>query len=188
MIEKIVSEFQKIWNSIEGHGESSNYSPITLWFLFFLAVWLIGFCALLDERTLDKKWLVFVFLASMIIFALVIVFTIRLSIPYLMKKMEHDRNRENKVLSMMQEEYEQDRLAEKTRIGIIEKFAKANIEEKARDAESHRQLDLKQQDYNTKIADIISEIYKAYCSVQGPQALNNQQIVTSLIQLLTNNK
>ena len=66
--------------------------------------------------------------------------------------------------------------------------AKANIEEKARDAESHRQLDLKQQDYNTKIADIISEIYKAYCSVQGPQALNNQQIVTSLIQLLTNNK
>lgn len=74
---------------------------------------------------------------------------------------------------------------EKARIGIIEKYAKAIIEDISRDAESRRQLESKQQDYNTKIAEITS--YKAYCSAQNPQTSSDQQIVSQLINLLTNN-
>ena len=43
-------------------------------------------------------------------------------------KWHPDRNRENKILSILQEEYEQEHLAEKARIGIIEKYANSSME------------------------------------------------------------
>lgn len=88
---------------------------------------------------------------------------------------------------MLQEEYEYDNLAEKTRIAILEKQAMAAIDEKSRAMDLHRLQDKEEHEYNSKIAEITSDLFKTYCSAQTPQAVNEQQIIYQLIQLLTKN-
>ena len=135
-----------------------------------------------------REWeVVLVFLACVLIFAVSITLGIKFCMPYFMKEAEYENNRRNKLLSMVQEEYEYKNLAEKTSIGILEKYTKAIIEEEARSADAHRQQEVKKQEYNSKVADITCDLFKAYSSAQSPQATSDQQIVYQLIQSLINN-
>lgn len=187
MISKIKTVYKEIFNTLN-HSECPSFQMLLIiLFLLLVAACILLFHEYISTLDKDKIWLTFVLLSCVIIIASTLLIGIKISMPYFIRKMEDDKIRENKILNMIQEEYEQEHLGEKTRIGIIEKHARAIIEDMARDAESHRQLESKQQDYNTKIAEITSDLYKEYCSTQSPQTLSDQQIVSQLIQLLTNN-
>lgn len=189
MIRRIISEYKQVLNALNHCGWTSFLTLVIVLFVLLVVSCMFFFCVF--SRKMGgpghETWLTVAFLSCVIAVVIGVLFGIQFSMPYFMRIMEDDRNRENKILSIIQEEYEQDNLAEKTRIGILEKSAKANIEEMVRDAESRRQLESRQQDYQTKIAEITSELYKVYCSAQSPQALSDQQIVSQLINLLTNN-
>ena len=187
MIRRIISEYKNVLNALKHCGWTSFHTLMIALFILLVGACITLFCVFSCNMGEYKIWLTFALLSCVIAIIIAVLIGIKFSMPYFMRKMEDDRNRENKILSMIQEEYEQENLSEKTRIGIIEKHAKAIIEEMARDAESRRQLESKQQNYNTIIAEITSELYKASCSAQNPQTLSDQQIVSQLINLLTNN-
>lgn len=187
MIRRIISEYKNVLNALKYGGWTSFHTLIIASYVLLVGTCITFFCVFSCQLSENKRLLTFFALSCVIAIILAILIGIKFSMPYFVKRMEDDRNRENKILSIIQEENEQEHLAEKVRIGIIEKHAKAIIEEMSRDAESRRQLESKQQDYNAKIAEITSELYKAYCSVQSPQTSSDQQIVSQLINLLTNN-
>ena len=135
----------------------------------------------------SNSLLTIAFLSIILIMAVAIVLWIKICMPFFMRKVEVDNHRKDKILSMLQEEYEYDNLAEKSRIAILEKQAMAAIDEKTRAMDLHRLQEKEEYEYNSKIAEITSDLFKTYCSAQTPHAVNEQQIIYQLIQLLTNN-
>lgn len=182
-----ITEYKNVLNALKHGGWTSFHTLMIVLYVLLVGTCITFFCVSFSKLAGNIVLFIFAFLSCIIAIILAILIGIKFIMPSLVKRMEDDRNRENKILSILQEEYEQEHLAEKARIGIIEKYAKAIIEDISRDAESRRQLESKQQDYNTKIAEITSELYKAYCSAQNPQTSSDQQIVSQLINLLTNN-
>ncbi len=160
--------------------------PSTLIWGFMIIVGLCFICFCVCYTICKSNMSIWVSLSFLLFVVLAFLIGVKICMPYFLKKAEDDKNRENRMLSMIQEAYEQEHLKEKTIIEIIERMVKATIDNKLRETDFCRQQEIKQQDYNSKVAEFVRDIYKECSSAKEPQALSNQQIISQLIQFLTN--
>lgn len=184
MIKKIQTVFGENWVQKITYRWLLIPSSMIIVFMCIIVLFYLIFCIFYGKNC-DFIWFSLAFLLCLIIGFLL---AMKISMPYFLKKAEDEKNRENKLLSMIQQEYEQDHLEVKTNIENKGKRERAEIDNYLRENDFRRQRETKQEDYNLKVQEVVRDLYKAYISSQGPQALSNQQIISQLIQSIINKK
>ncbi len=120
-----------------------------------------------------------------IVVAIIVLLALMLMLKYLVKYWtriaELNDKQKERLIKLAEERMEFERLRERTNINIDEKKARADIEEKARDAESIRNIEKMKQEYQTHLADVALEMVK---SMNQTKEKDNSTIVNQLLQIL----
>lgn len=126
-----------------------------------------------------EKWsLVVCRIAFAIIVLLALIFMLKYLVPYWTRIAELNDKQKERLVKLAEERLEYERLPRKTTIDILERQARANIDEKARDEENKRSIDKMKQEYQSHLADVALEIIKAYDQTKDANSIN--QIIQNL--------
>lgn len=83
-----------------------------------------------------------------------------------------------RLLKLAEDRLEFERMSNKTTIAILERQARAIIDEEARDGENKRNIDKMKQEYQSHLADVALDIVKAYDQTKDANSIN--QIIQNL--------
>lgn len=110
----------------------------------------------------SNLWPLVIFrIACAIILLFVIILILKHLVPYWTKIAELNDKQRERMMKLAEERMEFEQLSKKTKISILEKQARANMDETAKDNENKRTIEFKKQEYKSHIADVSLEIVKA---------------------------
>ncbi len=124
--------------------------------------------------------LLFWLLAATIVF-LTIIYTLKLLIAAWTKIADLNDKRNEKLMRMSEEQSEIDNMGKKIGFSIVERNAKAELDNKAKEEEHKQTMERMKQEYQTHLADVALEMVKA---VNQTKDKDNSAILNQLIQTL----
>ena len=116
-----------------------------------------------------------------IIILLAVVFMLKHLVPYWIRIAELNDKQKERLIKLAEERLEFDRLGERTKIGIMERLARVEMDEKTRDEENNRKIELMKQEYQTHLADVALEMVK---SMNQSKEKESTSILNQLLQIL----
>lgn len=106
--------------------------------------------------------------------------------------LEKSNDQQNKMLERLvnaeiksiEDEEEYGRFHEKTKVELIERYAKTLMDEDAKNGDNQRKLAIMQQEYVSHLADIALEMVKSKSNNNGQDQVSDQQMINQIIQQL----
>lgn len=120
----------------------------------------------------SKLWPLVIFrIVCAIILLFVIIFILKYLVPYWTKIAELNDKQRERMIKLAEERMEFEQLSKKTEISILEKQARANMDETARNGEHKREVEIKKQEYQTHLADVTLEMVKTLAQLNDKDKL-----------------